>query len=148
MRLSGRIVSNPIAEESIIMSEHPQLHFQRQIVLPVVATLEELSIEALVEILIEPKNALVKQYQKLFSMEGVELEIRPSALQAVAKKAVERKTGARGLRSILESVLLDTMYELPGMDNVTKVVIDENMISGDHKPLIIYADQPKVSGSN
>ncbi len=116
--------------------------------LPVVATLEELSIEALVEILIEPKNALVKQYQKLFSMEGVELEIRPSALQAVAKKAVERKTGARGLRSILESVLLDTMYELPGMDNVTKVVIDENMISGDHKPLIIYADQPKVSGSN
>ena len=116
--------------------------------LPVVATLEELSIEALVEILIEPKNALVKQYQKLFSMEGVELEIRPGALQAVAKKAVERKTGARGLRSILESVLLDTMYELPGMENVTKVVVDENMISGDNKPLLIYADQPKVSGSN
>ncbi len=116
--------------------------------LPVVATLEELSIEALVEILIEPKNALVKQYQKLFSMEGVELEIRPGALQAVAKKAVERKTGARGLRSILESVLLDTMYELPGMENVSKVVVDENMISGDNKPLLIYADQPKVSGSN
>ena len=116
--------------------------------LPVVATLEELSIEALVEILIEPKNALVKQYQKLFSMEGVELEIRPGALQAVAKKALERKTGARGLRSILESVLLDTMYELPGMENVTKVVVDENMISGDSKPLLIYADQPKVSGSN
>ena len=116
--------------------------------LPVVATLEELSIDALVEILIEPKNALVKQYQKLFSMEGVELEIRPGALQAVAKKAVERKTGARGLRSIIESVLLDTMYELPGMDNVTKVVIDENMIGGDSKPLMIYADQPKVSGSN
>ncbi|MFA7291700.1 MAG: ATP-dependent Clp protease ATP-binding subunit ClpX [Rhodocyclaceae bacterium] len=116
--------------------------------LPVVATLEELSIEALVEILIEPKNALVKQYQKLFSMEGVELEIRPGALQAVAKKALERKTGARGLRSILESVLLDTMYELPGMENVSKVVIDENMISGDNKPLLIYADQPKVSGSN
>ena len=116
--------------------------------LPVVATLEELSIEALVEILIEPKNALVKQYQKLFSMEGVELEIRPGALQAVAKKALERKTGARGLRSILESILLDTMYELPGMDNVTKVVVDENMISGDNKPLLIYADQPKVSGSN
>jgi ATP-dependent Clp protease ATP-binding subunit ClpX len=116
--------------------------------LPVVATLEELSIEALVEILIEPKNALVKQYQKLFSMEGVELEIRPGALQAVAKKALERKTGARGLRSILESVLLDTMYELPGMDNVTKVVVDENMINGDNKPLLIYADQPKVSGSN
>ncbi|MFC5301003.1 ATP-dependent Clp protease ATP-binding subunit ClpX [Azospira restricta] len=116
--------------------------------LPVVATLEELSIDALVEILIEPKNALVKQYQKLFSMEGVELEIRPGALQAVAKKALERKTGARGLRSILESVLLDTMYELPGMDNVSKVVVDENMISGDNKPLLIYADQPKVSGSN
>ena len=81
-------------------------------------------------------------------MEGVELEIRPGALQAVAKKAVERKTGARGLRSILESVLLDTMYELPGMENVSKVVVDENMISGDNKPLLIYADQPKVSGSN
>ena len=116
--------------------------------LPVIATLEELSSEALVQILIEPKNALVKQYQKLFSMEGVELEIRPGALQAVAKKAVERKTGARGLRSILESVLLDTMYELPGMENVSKVVVDENMISGDNKPLLIYADQPKVSGSN
>jgi ATP-dependent Clp protease ATP-binding subunit ClpX len=116
--------------------------------LPVVATLEELSAAALVEILIEPKNALVKQYQKLFSMEGVELEIRPAALTAIAKRALERKTGARGLRSILESVLLDTMYELPGMENVTKVVIDENMISGDAQPILIYADQPKVSGSN
>ena len=116
--------------------------------LPVVATLEELSTDALVEILIEPKNALVKQYQKLFAMENVELEIRPGALQAVAKKALERKTGARGLRSILESVLLDTMYELPGMENVSKVVVDENMISGDNKPLLIYSDQPKVSGSN
>ena len=116
--------------------------------LPVVATLEELSANALVEILIEPKNALVKQYQKLFSMEGVELEIRPAALTAIAKRALERKTGARGLRSILESVLLDTMYELPGMENVSKVVIDENMISGDAQPILIYADQPKVSGSN
>ena len=116
--------------------------------LPVVATLEELSPEALVQILIEPKNALVKQYQKLFSMEGVELEIRPAAMTAIAKRALERKTGARGLRSILESVLLDTMYELPGMEDVTKVVIDENMISGDAKPIMIYADQPKVSGSN
>ena len=116
--------------------------------LPVVATLEELSTTALVEILIEPKNALVKQYQKLFSMEGVDLEIRPGALTAIAKKALERKTGARGLRSILEAVLLDTMYELPGMENVSKVVIDENMISGDAKPILIYADQPKVSGSN
>lgn len=116
--------------------------------LPVVATLEELSPEALVQILIEPKNALVKQYQKLFSMEGVELEIRPAAMTAIAKRALDRKTGARGLRSILESVLLDTMYELPGMEDVAKVVIDENVISSDAKPLLIYADQAKVSGSN
>ncbi len=116
--------------------------------LPVVATLEELSPEALVQILIEPKNALVKQYQKLFSMEGVELEIRPAAMTAIARRALDRKTGARGLRSILESVLLDTMYELPGMENVSKVVIDENVITSDAKPLLIYADQVKVSGSN
>ena len=116
--------------------------------LPVIATLEELSTEALVQILIEPKNALVKQYQKLFSMENVELEIRPAAMTAIAKRALERKTGARGLRSILESVLLDTMYELPGMEDVSKVVIDENMITSDAKPILIYADQPKVSGSN
>lgn len=116
--------------------------------LPVVATLQELDEEALVEILIEPKNALIKQYQKLFSMEGVELEIRPAALTAIAKRALERKTGARGLRSILEGVLLDTMYELPGMENVSKVVIDENMISGDAQPIMIYADQPKVAASN
>ena len=97
------------------------------------------------KILIEPKNALVKQYQKLFSMENVELEIRPAAMMAIAKRALERKTGARGLRSILESVLLDTMYELPGMEDVSKVVIDENMITSDAKPILIYADQPKVS---
>ncbi|MFZ2627466.1 MAG: ATP-dependent Clp protease ATP-binding subunit ClpX [Rugosibacter sp.] len=116
--------------------------------LPVLATLQELDETALVEILIEPKNALVKQYQKLFSMEGVELEIRPSALQAIAKKALKRKTGARGLRSILENVLLDTMYELPTMENVTKVVVDETTIESGAQPLVIYADQPKVSGSN
>lgn len=116
--------------------------------LPVVATLQELEEPALIQILTEPKNALIKQYQKLFSMEDVELEVRPGALSAIAKKALERKTGARGLRSILEHALLDTMYELPGMENVEKVVIDENMISGDAKPLLIYADQPKVSGSN
>jgi ATP-dependent Clp protease ATP-binding subunit ClpX len=116
--------------------------------LPVVATLEELSAEALVQILVEPKNALVKQYQKLFSMEGVDLDIRPAAMAAIAKKALARKTGARGLRSILEYVLLDTMYELPGMENVSKVVIDENMISGDSPPILIYVDQPKVSGAN
>jgi len=116
--------------------------------LPVLATLRELDETALVEILIEPKNALVKQYQKLFSMEGVELEIRPSALQAIARKALKRKTGARGLRSILENVLLDTMYELPTMENATKVVVDETTIENGAQPLIIYADQPKVSGSN
>jgi ATP-dependent Clp protease ATP-binding subunit ClpX len=116
--------------------------------LPVLATLEELSATALVEILVEPKNALVKQYQKLFAMEGVALEIRPAAMMAIAKKALDRKTGARGLRSILEAVLLDTMYELPGMENVVEVVIDEGVITGDAQPLLIYADQPKVSGGN
>ncbi|MCK9989243.1 MAG: ATP-dependent Clp protease ATP-binding subunit ClpX [Rugosibacter sp.] len=116
--------------------------------LPVLATLQELDEAALVEILIAPKNALVKQYQKLFSMEGVELEIRPSALQAIAKKALKRKTGARGLRSILENVLLDTMYELPTMENAAKVVVDETTIDSGAQPLIIYADQPKVSGAN
>ncbi|MGE5467123.1 MAG: ATP-dependent Clp protease ATP-binding subunit ClpX [Ignavibacteria bacterium] len=116
--------------------------------LPVVATLHELDEDALVQILIEPKNALIKQYQKLFGMEGVELEVRPGALQAIARKALKRKTGARGLRSILESALLDTMYELPGLENVEKVVIDENMIENGGQPLLIYADQPKVSASN
>jgi ATP-dependent Clp protease ATP-binding subunit ClpX len=116
--------------------------------LPVLATLEELSTAALVQILVEPKNALVKQYQKLFAMEGVALEIRPAAMMAIARKALERKTGARGLRSIIESVLLDTMYELPGMENVSEVVIDESVIVGDARPILIYADQPKVSGGN
>ena len=116
--------------------------------LPVVATLQELDEDALVKILVEPRNALTKQYQKLFAMEEVELEIRPSALTAIARKALKRKTGARGLRSILEQALLDVMYELPGMDNVDKVVIDENMIDGEAQPLLIYSEQPKVSGSN
>lgn len=116
--------------------------------LPVVANLAELDEAALIQILIEPKNALIKQYQKLFAMEGVELEVRPTALQAIARKAIKRKTGARGLRSILENVLLDTMYELPSLSSVTKVVIDESMIETGNKPLMIYVDQPKVSGSN
>jgi len=116
--------------------------------LPVIATLQELDEAALVEILLEPKNALIKQYQKLFAMEGVELEIRPTAIQAIARRALKRKTGARGLRSILENVLLDTMYELPTMENVSKVVIDENMIEGNAQPILIYAEQPKVSGAN
>ena len=116
--------------------------------LPVVATLEELDEDALIQILVEPKNALIKQYQKLFSMEGVELEIRPAALHAVAKKAIARRTGARGLRSILEGALLDIMYELPAMEGVEKVVIDEGTINDGAQPLLIYADQQKVSGSN
>ncbi len=116
--------------------------------LPVIATLNELSEEALIQILIEPKNALVKQYQKLLDMEGVELEIRPGALQAIARKAMKRKTGARGLRSMLEHALLDVMFELPSQKGVVKVVIDENQIVGDAKPLLIYGEQPKVSGSN
>ncbi|HUY04136.1 ATP-dependent Clp protease ATP-binding subunit ClpX [mine drainage metagenome] len=116
--------------------------------LPVVATLHELDEAALIEILIAPKNALIKQYQKLFLMEGVELEVRPAALQAIAKKALKRKAGARGLRSILENVLLDIMYELPTMENVTKVVIDEGMVDSATPPILIYADQPKVAGSH
>ena len=116
--------------------------------LPVVATLQELDEPALIQILIEPKNALVKQYQKLFSMEGVELEIRPNALHAVARKAIKRKTGARGLRSILEASLLDIMYDLPTLEGVEKVVVDESTIEEGGKPLLIYAEQQKVSGAN
>jgi ATP-dependent Clp protease ATP-binding subunit ClpX len=109
--------------------------------LPVVATLGELTIEAMVQILTEPKNALVKQYQKLFSMDGVELEIRPSALTAIAKKALLRKTGARGLRSILEHSLIDTMFELPTLDGVAKVVIDEHIVEEGAKPLLVYREK-------
>jgi ATP-dependent Clp protease ATP-binding subunit ClpX len=116
--------------------------------LPEVATLQELDEDALIQILVEPKNALVKQYQKLFTMEGVELEIRAGALHAISRKAIKRRTGARGLRSILEGTLLDIMYDLPTMENVTKVVIDEGVIEAAGQPLLIYADQPKVSGSN
>jgi len=116
--------------------------------MPVVAALEELDEKALIEILTEPKNALLKQYQRLFLMEAVELEVRPAALAAVAKRALARKTGARGLRSILEQVLLDTMYELPALENVSKVVVDEQMISADGKPLLIYSDQQKVVGGS
>jgi ATP-dependent Clp protease ATP-binding subunit ClpX len=115
--------------------------------LPVVATLDELDELALIEILTEPKNALLKQYQKMFSMEGVELEVRPEALKAVATKALARRTGARGLRAILEQALLDTMFDLPSLNNVRKAVIDEGTITGDVKPLLIYSDQPKVAGS-
>jgi ATP-dependent Clp protease ATP-binding subunit ClpX len=116
--------------------------------LPVVATLEELDETALVRILVEPKNALVKQYQRLFAMEGSELDIRDEALQAIAKRAMARKTGARGLRTILESTLLNSMYELPSLDNVSKVVVDESVINGEAEPFIVYENKPvsAVSG--
>src|SRR6187399_581167 len=126
--------------------------------LPVVATLDELDEAALISILTEPKNALTKQYRRLFEMEGAELEFRDEALRAVANRAMQRKTGARGLRTILETVLLDTMYELPSMRNVSKVVIDETVIEGHSKPYIVYrsddgrlgnVEEPRrVSGSN
>jgi ATP-dependent Clp protease ATP-binding subunit ClpX len=106
--------------------------------LPVVATLEELDEKALVQILTEPKNALTKQYQRLFEMENAELEFRDDALLAVARKAMARKTGARGLRTILESTLLDIMYDLPSMDGVSKVVVDDAVIDGETQPYIIY----------
>ncbi|UNK41394.1 ATP-dependent Clp protease ATP-binding subunit ClpX [Luteimonas sp. S4-F44] len=106
--------------------------------LPVVATLEELDEPALIQILTEPKNAISKQFRKLFEMEGVELEFRPDALSAIAKKAIKRKTGARGLRTIVESVLLDTMYELPSLENVSKVVVDESVIEHKSEPYLIY----------
>ena len=116
--------------------------------LPVVATLQELDETALVRILVEPKNALVKQYQQLFSMEGALLDIREEALAAIARRAMARKTGARGLRTIMESTLLDSMYELPSLENVSKVVVDESVIDGESEPFIVYENVPAsaVSG--
>ncbi|MGI9216889.1 MAG: ATP-dependent Clp protease ATP-binding subunit ClpX [Hydrogenophaga sp.] len=111
--------------------------------LPVIASLTELSEEALVEILTEPKNAVVKQFARLLSMEGAELEVRPAALKAIARKALARKTGARGLRSILENALIDTMFDLPGMSNVEKVVVDESTIEENKAPLLVYREAAK-----
>jgi ATP-dependent Clp protease ATP-binding subunit ClpX len=115
--------------------------------LPVMATLEELDEQALMRILTEPKNALVKQYGRLFEMEGVELELRDDALRSIARKAMERKTGARGLRTIMEQVLLDTMYDLPSMSNVGKVVVDGSVITGENKPFLIYEGVEKQAAS-
>ena len=115
--------------------------------LPVVAVLDELDEAALMQILTEPKNALSKQFTKLFKMEGVELEFREGALKAIAKKALDRRTGARGLRSIIEHALLDLMFDLPSMQNVSKVVVDEQMINGEGPPLLIYSDQSAATGS-
>ena len=115
--------------------------------LPVVATLGELDAEALVRILVEPKNSLTRQYAKLFEMESVEVDFRDDALQAVAEKAMERKTGARGLRSILESVLLDTMYQLPSTDSIAKVVVDEGVIKGESEPILMYENVEEASAT-
>ena len=115
--------------------------------LPVVATLAQLDEAALIQILTEPKNALIKQYQALLDMEGVELEVRHGALSAIAKKAIERKTGARGLRSILEHALMDVMYDLPSLENVQRVVIDESTIVGDAKPLMLYQEASEKAAS-
>ncbi len=115
--------------------------------LPVVATLAQLDEAALIQILTEPNNALVKQYQALLDMEGVELEIRENALSAIAKKAIARKTGARGLRSIIEHALMDVMYDLPSLENVQRVVIDENTINGDGKPLLLYQESSEKLAS-
>ena len=115
--------------------------------LPVIATLDELDKAALIQILTEPKNALTKQYARLFEMEGVSIDFRPDALEAVASRAMERKTGARGLRSIMENVLLETMYKIPSEQNVIKVVVDESVIRGESEPLLVYAntDMPKAA---
>ena len=116
--------------------------------LPVTATLEDLDEVALVQILSEPKNAIVKQYQRLFEMEGVKLTIPEEALKSIARRAIERKTGARGLRSIMENILLDTMYDLPGMDGVEEVVISKEVVDGAAKPLLIYADREEKANAS
>ena len=116
--------------------------------LPVVATLEELDEKALVKILVEPKNALIKQYKQLFAMEGAELEIREDALHAIALKAMARKTGARGLRTILEGVLLNSMYDLPSLENVSKVVVDETVIEGEAEPFVLYENTQQAVGAS
>jgi ATP-dependent Clp protease ATP-binding subunit ClpX len=111
--------------------------------LPVLATLDELDKPALVQILTEPRNALTKQYARLFEMEGVTIDFRPDALDAVAERAMERKTGARGLRSIMENVLLETMYKIPSEQHVIKVVVDESVIRGESEPLLVYSSPEK-----
>ena len=133
-RKIGEILSHVEPEDLIRFGLIPEFVGR----LPVVATLEELDEDALVKILTEPRNALIKQYQRLLEMEGAELEVREDALRAIARKAMERKTGARGLRTILEQVLLDTMYDLPSLDDATKVVVDEGVINGESAPYIIF----------
>jgi len=116
--------------------------------LPIVATLDELDEQALIQILTEPKNALIKQYKHLFEMEGADLEFRDDSLGAIARKAMERKTGARGLRTIVENVLLNTMYELPSSENISKVVVDESVIQGHSEPFLVYEAEKKLAASD
>lgn len=138
----GQVFSEVEAEDLIKYGLIPEFVGR----LPVVATLEELDEDALVQILTEPKNALIKQYQHLFEMEGAELEFRGDSLRAIARKSMERKTGARGLRTIVENVLLNTMYELPSAEKIRKVVIDESVIRGESEPiLVIETDKKKAS---
>jgi len=133
-KLFGEVIKDIEAEDLVRYGLIPEFVGR----LPVIATLEELNEDALVRILTEPKNALTKQYGKLFEMEGAEIDFRDDALHAIARKAMERKTGARGLRSIMENILLDTMYELPSLNDVSKVVVDETVITGDSQPYLIY----------
>ncbi len=145
----GQVIKDVEAEDLVRYGLIPEFIGR----LPVVATLEELDADALVRILTEPKNALVKQYSKLFEMEEAELDFRDEALMAIAQKAMERNTGARGLRTIMEKILLDTMYELPSLDDVTKVVVDEGVVTGDTNPYLIYENKEidalkSASGAN
>ncbi|MEH6455126.1 MAG: ATP-dependent Clp protease ATP-binding subunit ClpX [Cocleimonas sp.] len=133
-RLFGDVIKEIEAEDLVRYGLIPEFVGR----LPVIATLEELNEDALVRILTEPKNALTKQYSKLFQMEGAEIDFRDDALHAISRKAMERKTGARGLRSIMEKILLNTMYELPSEKDVSKVVVDESVVNGDSQPYLIY----------
>ena len=136
-KLFGEVIKSIEAEDLVKYGLIPEFVGR----LPVVATLEEINADALVRILTEPKNALTKQYGKLFEMEGVEIDFRNDALLAIAQKAMARNTGARGLRSIMEKILLDTMYELPSLEGVTKVVVDESVINGESQPYMIYENK-------
>jgi len=136
---TGEIFADVTAEDLIKYGLIPEFVGR----LPVVATLDELDEAALIQILTEPKNALIKQYKHLFEMEGAELEFREDSLSAIARKSMERKTGARGLRTIVENVLLDTMYELPSNDKIAKVVIDESVIHGKSEPILVYESEER-----
>ena len=143
-RLTGEVLRNVEPEDLLKFGLIPEFVGR----LPVVATLVDLDEEALVKILTEPKNALVKQYQRLYEMENVELEFSEDALRAIAQKAIARKTGARGLRSIMESILLESMFELPSLEGVEEIVINSEVIEGRSKPLYIYADRREDLGSS